>query len=253
MLPTHTHAHAHRLKHRLTHAYTHTHTCIHALTLTLKRSLTRTHVSAHTGSHLRSGTYTAVTCSRALSHTHTCTRSHTRMNLHQDLIDSVFPYSLVVTRFLRRSIRSDPRRACVSPRSSGHSWNCGCGKFVLVYEIVSQGRRWTVCNSVRLLRSEDACVAPGNGDFTEKHLTGLRSASGAKWSWWSHLEAFRGSHQSEEASEEPLDDHIQPPSSVFILDFFFFLEHRYTPHTGVWRRQSPDWSLPLVSKDDNKS
>lgn len=224
MLPTHPCSRA--------HAQTQAHTCLH--THAFKRSdshlnahsHTRTFTHTHTGSRLRSGTYTAI----ALSHTHTCTRSHTHMNLHQDLIDSVFPYSLVVTRFLRGSIRGDPPWACVSPRSAGHSWNWGCRNFVLVSEIVSQGRRWTACNSVRLLRSENACVAPCNADFIEKHLAGLRSAFGARWIWWSHLEAFRGSHQSEEASKEPLDDQIKPPSSVFILDFFFVLVHRYTPH-----------------------
>lgn len=95
----HTHAHAHMLKHRLALTHAHTHTCIHTLRLTTKRSLTHTHVYAHTGSHLRSGTCTAITRGRALSHTHTCTRSHTHMN-HRDLIDSVFPHPLVVTRFL---------------------------------------------------------------------------------------------------------------------------------------------------------
>lgn len=239
------------------HTQTQAHTCLHTHAFTRWDSHLNAHSYTRTFTHTQTHTYSLAptlqshTVVRSL--TLTCTHSHTQVNLHQDLIDSVFPYSVVVIRFICGSIRSDPPWACVSPRSVGHSWNCGCRKFVLVYEIVSQGRRWTACNSVRLLRSENACVAPCNGDFIEKHLAGLRSASGARWSWWSHLEAFRGLHQSEEASEEPLDDQIQLPSSVFILDFFFFLVHRYTPHTGVWRHQSPDWSLPLVSKDDNKS
>lgn len=124
------------------HTCLHTHTCIHTLRLTLKHSLTHTHVYAHTGSHLRSGTYTAITRGRALSHTHTCTRSHTHMNLHRDLIDSVFPNPLVVARFLRGCVRSDPSWACVSPRSlGGAAGTAAVGSLCWSLRLCLRGRR----------------------------------------------------------------------------------------------------------------